>query len=129
MAFHLANLWQQNQDPNKYTVGPWNPPLVGPDSSFGSAGDPTSTQQPLWGTAGDPTGKQQALLDEYGYRYENGDFMVQRPDSPGDWMALQSLEGDEGQQRFQNLYYQAGSRTVTINGQQFERIGDPNSPT
>ena len=55
-----------------------------------------SNLQNPWGTAGDPFAKYDALLKEYGLTEQGGDFMMQRPDSPGDQVAYQSIYGEEG---------------------------------
>ena len=83
----------------------------------------------LWGTAGDPMARYEALLKEYGLTEQGGDFMMQRPDSPGDQVAYQSIYGDEGLQRLNTELSGARSQAVTINGQRFMRIGDPQSPS
>src|SRR3990167_9790950 len=88
-----------------------------------------SNLQNPWGTAGDPSAQYEALLKELGLREERGDFMMQRPDSPGDEVAYQSIYGDEGLAKLQNELNASRSHAVTINGQRFIRIGDPQSPS
>src|SRR3990167_3838447 len=88
-----------------------------------------SNLQNPWGTSGDPFAQYESLIKELGLREEGGDFMMRRPDSPGDQIAYQSIYGEEGLGKLNDELRAARDRTVTINGQQFERIGDPSSPS
>lgn len=79
-------------------------------------------QQPLapWGTTGDPQAAYDQAMRDAGLIQEGSDFLIERPDSPGDYIPVQSLG-------MENLIPKRDSDSVDIDGQLFTRIGDMSS--